>query len=1325
MGTIDLSRHFRDEVLAQTPRGQKYTQAYYRFAGEVVELLVLNPRLLWRTSQALDRYKPIMQTLVSRAEATTESAQRAEISVSPQDLEAVDDLLKDIEAGAGQQLRQTLAEIRSDLRDPQAQAEFGVKVMPGDLDLPSLPNDDGANSPMQSASTYPPTDSTMAARATEAYGNLPLRFEINQGQAPREVNFISRGNGYTLSLTPNETALQLRSVDVGPGNFGKAVFNPQSDIRNLRSSLLRMKLLGTNPTPRVAGLDQLPTRSNYFIGSDARSWRTNISNFSKVQYEQIYPGVNLDYYGNQRQLEYDFTVTPGADPATIKLGIDGADKVEIDDQGDLVLHTPSGIVRQRRPLIYQEVDGIRQEICGGYALQKTQDTGFQSQGSYLVAFRVGAYDRSRPLVIDPVLVYSTYLGGGGEEQGNAITVDAAGNAYVIGFTDSTNFPVANPRQASFGGPPQDVFVAKLNPAGTGLVYATYLGGEGQDHGSGIAVDTAGNAYITGYTGSRNFPVANAVQPTLHGSFNAFVAKLDATGANLIYSTYLGGTIGEFGSGIAVDAAGNTYVTGVTTSTNFPTANALQPAFGGGLSDAFVTKLSPAGTQLIYSTYLGGSGTDGATSIALDTTGNVHLTGVTSSINFPLAHPLQGTFGGGDLDAFVTKLNAVGTQLIYSTYFGGGGSDRGFRLAVDRNGNSYVAGDTDSANFPVRGPLQDFSGGSGDAFIAKFSPAGVLSYGTYLGGTGLDGATAIAVDAAGRAYVTGYTESANFPTVNPLPGSVGGGFNAFVTKLNAAGTAIAYSTYLGGSGNDAGFGIAVDPSGSVYVLGQTDSKNFPTVNPSQPNNAGGLFDLFISKLVDTSPASHDISGLVLDPQGNALANSTVTISGSQSRTTTTGSGGAYAVPNLPAGGSYTVTPSLSGYAFNPPSRNIEDLVADQAANFTALKIGGSTFLLNAAGYTVTEGCSVASIAVNRTGDNSHAATVDYETKDATALQRTDYTFASGTLSFSAGETSKTFDVLITKDAYIEGNETVNLSLSNPTGGATLGAPSTVTLTIIDDPVATGTQPIDDAGTFVCQHYHDFLNRQSDASGLVFWTNEMTSCGSNQACIELKRINVSAAFFLSIEFQNTGYLVERIYKAAYGDGGGTSTFGGTHQLSAPIVRFNEFLPDTQRIGQGVVVGQTGWETVIENNKQTFTADFAQRSRFTAALPTTMTPAQFVDKLFLNAGVMPAASDRQAAINEFGSATNTSDVAARARALRRIAENPTLNSQEFNRAFVLMQYFGYLRRNPNDTPDSDYTGYDFWLAKLNQFNGNYNAAEMVKAFITSVEYRQRFGP
>src|SRR5437016_2647003 len=274
------------------------------------------------------------------------------------------------------------------------------------------------------------------------------------------------------------------------------------------------------------------------------------------------------------------------------------------------------------------------------------------------------------------------------------------------------------------------------------------------------------------------------------------------------------------------------------------------------------------------------------------------------------------------------------------------------------------------------------------------------------------------------------------------------------------------------------------------------------------------------------------------------------------------------------------------------------------------------------------------------------------------------------------------------------------------------------------VPTTRNRIDDGRLFVTQHYRDFLNRQPDTSGLVFWTDEILSCGTDQQCVEVKRINVSAAFLLSIEFQETGYLVERMYKVAYGDATGSSTSGGAHQLPVPIVRFNEFLPDTQQIGQGVIVGQTGWEQVLESNKQNFAAQFVQRPRFTSDFPTSMTPAQFVDKLFANAGVTPSATDRNAAINEFAGATNTTDNAARARALRRAAENSTLNIQEFNRAFVLMQFFGYLRRDPNSGPDTDYSGYDFWLTKLNQFNGNFVSAEMVKAFISSTEYRHRFG-
>ncbi len=376
------------------------------------------------------------------------------------------------------------------------------------------------------------------------------------------------------------------------------------------------------------------------------------------------------------------------------------------------------------------------------------------------------------------------------------------------------------------------------------------------------------------------------------------------------------------------------------------------------------------------------------------------------------------------------------------------------------------------------------------------------------------------------------------------------------------------------------------------------------------------------------------------------------------------------------------------------------------------------------YGVIEACTTVTITVNRIGDTSGTASVEYFTADVTATERRDYITAIGKLSFATGETSKSFAVLINDDSYVEGSETFSVNLRNPSG-ASLGAPAIATVQITDNPSEPATNVIDDPQNFVCQHYHDFLNRQADASGLAFWTNEITSCGTNQQCIDAKRINVSAAYFLSLEFQQTGYLVERMYKTAYGDANGSSTFGGTHQLAVPIVRFNEFLTDTQRIGLGVVVGQTGWEQQLENNKQAFASEYVLRSRFITAYPTSMTPTQFVDKLNQNAGNVLSSSDRAAAIGLFGGAVNTNNSTARALALRQVAENQNLSSAEFNRAFVLMQFFGYLRRNPDDLPDSDYTGYDFWLTKLNQFNGNFVNAEMVKAFITSVEYRSRFGP
>jgi len=375
--------------------------------------------------------------------------------------------------------------------------------------------------------------------------------------------------------------------------------------------------------------------------------------------------------------------------------------------------------------------------------------------------------------------------------------------------------------------------------------------------------------------------------------------------------------------------------------------------------------------------------------------------------------------------------------------------------------------------------------------------------------------------------------------------------------------------------------------------------------------------------------------------------------------------------------------------------------------------------DSANYSVAEDCTTVAVTVNRVGDTSAPATVNYFTSDVTASARKDYNTALGTLRFAAGETSKTFAVLINEDSYVEGDETFSVNLIDPSG-TTLGGPAIATVTINDDAAEPVANPIDDQQSYVCQHYHDFLNRQPDAPGLQFWTNQITACGGDLQCIEAMRVNVSASFFLSIEFQDTGYLIERIYKAAYGDATSTSTFPATHQLSVPVVRLNEFLADTREIGEGVIVGQANWEQQIENNKQAFTSGFVTRSRFTEAFPASMAPAQFVDQLNQNAGNPLSSSERDQLVTDLASGTKS-----RAQVLRAIAEDLDLKSAEVNRAFVLMQYFGYLRRNPNDPQDSDYTGYDFWLTKLNQFGGNYINAEMVRAFITSIEYRQRFGP
>ena len=549
------------------------------------------------------------------------------------------------------------------------------------------------NRPLSTALARFGVDAATQARVTEMYGRLPLSFQVNEGQTDVQVDFLSRGSGYSVFLLPTEAVLALRKPAPQSHAFDES--DPRAPLdrtihdRGADQSSLRLRLVAGNGSPMAFGLEELPDKSNYFIGNDPAQWSTNVSSYARVRYQDVYPGIDLIYYGNQRQLEYDFVVSPGADPSVIRLSFDGADKVDLDNEGNLVLHVAGGEVVQHAPIIYQEIDGEKRAIRGGYVLDAVPD----GQGQYQVGFQIGFYDSTIPLVIDPVLEYSTYLGGSDRDWAFGIDVDSSGSAYVTGHTYSTDFPTAKPFQATLAPETNgaDVFVTKLNAAGSELVYSTYLGGRGFDRGDGIAVDSFGNAYVTGLCGSDDFPTAGPFQASIRGLADSFVTKLNATGSALVYSTYLGGSRSDWGNGIAVDSSGNAYVTGHTSSSDYPTMNPFQAQPAGGGGGAFVTKLNATGSGLVYSTYLGGShGGEFGLGLAVDASGNAYVTGFTGSVDFPTVSPFQpNNWGGGD--AFVAKLGPQGSALVFSTYLGGSASDGGWSIAVDPSGNTYVTG----------------------------------------------------------------------------------------------------------------------------------------------------------------------------------------------------------------------------------------------------------------------------------------------------------------------------------------------------------------------------------------------------------------------------------------------------------------------------------------------------------------------------------------------------------------------------------------------------------------------------------------------------------
>ncbi len=585
-----------------------------------------------------------------------------------------------------------------------------------------------------------------------------------------------------------------------------------------------------------SGVETRRPQANLLLGSDPAQWRTGLPVHDRIHYRELYPGIDLTYAGKDGALKSEFIVRPGADPQQIVLQYSAP--VEIAVNGDLIVGSSSAApLREAKPVIYQESAGRQIPIDGH----------FHQLGARSVGFEIGAYDPALPLVIDPTISYSTYIGGTGLGAVTGVALDSSGNLYAAGWTEALNFPIAGAYQAAnLGG--VDAFVVKFSPNGSTLLYATYIGGAGDDRAAGIAVDSNGGAYITGSTSSFNFPTVAAIRSTLGAQKTAFALKLNAAGTGLVYSTYLGGTGYEVGTAIAVDTNGNAFVVGDTQSVNFPVAFAVQPTLRG-MTDAFVTKLNPTGT-LVFSTYLGGSAVDHAGGVAVDASGNVYVTGGTYSTNFPVAAPLQSSNGGGQ-DIFVTKLTANGGALIFSTYLGGNGAltpEQANAIALDASGNAYIAGVTNSLNcsathpsscFPVTsGAYQTQYNGSQDAFVAKLNSAGnTLVYCSYLGGTQFDWATGIAVDAAGNAYVSGYTSSQDFATAGAVQNTFAGLYDGFAAEINAAGNTLLFSTFYGGSGADAANAIVVDTNGNIFTGGQTSSANFPLASAVQSSNNG--------------------------------------------------------------------------------------------------------------------------------------------------------------------------------------------------------------------------------------------------------------------------------------------------------------------------------------------------------------------------------------------------------------------------------------------------------------------------------------------------------
>jgi hypothetical protein len=720
------------------------------------------------------------------------------------------------------------------------------------------------------------------------YNQVPLAFEENKGQTSGQVKFLSRGQGYTAFLTSGGMTLSLRPSPTESLSSSSA---PASKSPN---TILQFHLIGANPHPQVSGERPLPGRVNYFVGKDPSKWQTNLCTYGQVRYRNVYPGIDLIYYGNHQQLEYDFAVAPGVNPNAIQFEIQGASQTSIDGQGNLVLGATNSNLRFQSPVVYQESNGQRTPVMGSYVMKDASHVGFQ----------LASYDQSKPLVIDPVLAYSTYLGGSGTDQATGLAVDSTGSVYITGYTDSADFPLAAP--ASLPTSANHAFVAKLDPTGLNLLYADYIGGSGDDYGVALVLDSSLNVYITGSTTSSDFPVVKAFQAQQPGPYSGFVSKLSSDGRSLLYSSYLGGSTLDVPLSIAIDNLNELHIAGYTMSSNFPVANAFQSAVsanqGGLYGDyGFLTKFSADGSTLLYSTYFAGNFVvvqncgapcypapyNAINSLTVDARDNAYITGSTNTTNFPTTSGAYLSTNPTQLGAslgFVSKFGSNGS-LEYSTYLYGSSGDpvATSAIAVDAAGFAYVTGEAVSdGTFPVTNTNICDPGvwgfGCSYAFVSKFDPAGAtLVYSTFLGPNNYAVPQNIAVDANGDAYVLSSTYSAAFQLNNGVE-SYTGQSDLLLVEIDPAANSQLFSTYLGTAGNDSPGGLAIDSQGNIYIAGSTDGTDLPVTSGAPQSVLGGGTDAFIVKiepgagpLIAATPASLQFSAL---PVGSTSAEMTV-------------------------------------------------------------------------------------------------------------------------------------------------------------------------------------------------------------------------------------------------------------------------------------------------------------------------------------------------------------------------------------------------------------------------------------------------------------------